>query len=60
VLVGIQDEGKRRMIGSAYAALRKIGARNPLNAAFRGSFALVGYTGPGRPAFVRQVTHQIF
>ena len=55
MFVAIQDEAKRRMISSAYTALRRIGARNALKAAYRGSFALIGYTGPGRPAFVRQV-----
>ena len=44
------------MIGSAYTALKKIGARKSLNVGYRGSFALIGYTGPGRPAFVTQVT----
>jgi hypothetical protein len=57
ILVGIQDEGKNKMTGAAYNALRRIGARNPLNADFRGSFALVGYTGPGRPPFVKQVKY---
>lgn len=55
VLVAIQNEGQRRMTSAAYSALRRLGARNPLNAAYRGSFALIGYTGPGRPSFVRQV-----
>lgn len=43
------------MTGAAYNALRRIGARNPFNADLRGSFALIGYTGPGRPSFVKQV-----
>ena len=43
------------MTGAAYNALRRIGARNPFNADFRGSFALIGYTGPGRPKFIKQV-----
>ena len=55
MLVAIQDEAQRKMIGSAYTALRKIGARNPLNVGYRGSFAFIGYTGPGRPSFVQQV-----
>ena len=43
------------MTGAAYNALRRIGARSPLRAGYRGSFALLGYTGPGKPAFIRQV-----
>lgn len=43
------------MTGAAYNALRRVGARNPLRADYRGSFALLGYTGPGRPAFIKQV-----
>ena len=61
MLVAIQDEAQRRMISSAYTALRRIGARNPLNAAYRGSFALIGYTGRGpRPSFVRQVKYHSY
>ena len=60
MLVAIQDEGQKRILSSAYTALRRIGARNPLNAAYRGSFALIGYTGPGRPSFVRQVKYQSY
>jgi hypothetical protein len=55
ILVAIQDEGRKYMTGAAYNALRRIGARNPLRAGYRGSFALLGYTGPGKPAFIRQV-----
>ncbi len=47
------------MTGAAYNALRRIKARRPFNADFRGSFAMVGYTGPGRPSFVRQVKYWI-
>lgn len=43
------------MTGSAYNALKKIGAKDPFKADFRGSFALLGYTGPGKPAFIQQV-----
>ena len=55
ILVAIQDEGRKYMTGAAYNALRRIGARSPLRAGYRGSFALLGYTGPGKPAFIRQV-----
>lgn len=43
------------MTGSAYNALKKIGAKDPFKADYRGSFALLGYTGPGKPAFIQQV-----
>ena len=43
------------MTGAAYNALRRIGARSPLKAGYRGSFALLGFTGPGKPAFIQQV-----
>lgn len=55
VLVAVQDDAKNKMRGAAYKALRRIGARSPFNADFRGSFAMIGYTGPGRPPFVKQV-----
>lgn len=55
VLVAIQDEGKKYMTGAAYNALRKIGAKDPFRADYRGSFALLGFTGPGKPAFIQQV-----
>jgi excinuclease UvrABC ATPase subunit len=43
------------MTGAAYNALRRIGAKSPLKAEYRGSFALLGFTGPGKPAFIQQV-----
>ena len=55
VLGAIQDEGSRGMIRNAYKALIKVGASNPLMRGYRGSFALLGYTGPGRLPFIRQV-----
>ena len=48
------------MTGAAYNALRRIGARSPLRAGYRGSFALLGYTGPGKPAFIRQVMENTY
>ena len=57
VLVAIQDEAQRKMYSPAYAALRRIGARSPMNAGYRASFALIGYTGPGRPSFIKQVKY---
>lgn len=45
------------MTAAAYAALRQIGARNPFYGDYRGSFAMIGYTGPGKPSFVKQVRY---
>lgn len=57
VLVAIQDEGAKEMTSSAYRGLRRIGVRRPQRS-YRGSFAFIGYTGPGRRSFVRGVcTH---
>lgn len=54
VLVAIQDEGAKEMTSSAYRGLRRIGVRRPQKS-YRGSFAFIGYTGPGRRSFVRAV-----
>lgn len=43
------------MYSAAYRALRLVGGRNPFYKSFRGSYALVGTTGPGRPFWVKQV-----
>ena len=59
VLVAIQDEAQRKMYSPAYTALRRIGARSPMNAGYRASFTLIGYTGPGRPSFIKQVKYLI-
>ena len=54
-MVSIKDEASDKMKNSDYECLREIGARNPIMSEYRGSFTLVGYTGPGRPSFIRQV-----
>ena len=56
VLVAIQDEGSSKMYRNVYSALIGIGARRPLRKKFRSSFALIGFTGQGRPRFVKQVS----
>lgn len=55
MLAAIQDEGTRGIISSAYRGLRRIGVRRPQRR-YRGSFAFIGYTGPGRKSFVRGVS----
>ena len=54
VLVAIQDEGAKEMTSSAYRGLRRIGVRRAQKS-YRGSFAFIGYTGPGRRSFVGAV-----
>ena len=44
------------MTSAAYRGLTKVGAVKPMNQDFRGSFSLIGYTGPGKPSFVKQVS----
>ena len=56
VLVAIQDEGKRSMTSGAYKALLVIGAKEPMKKDYRGSFALIGFTGHGKPGFIKQVS----
>ena len=48
------DEASDKMNADGYVSLEEIGALNPMKE-YRGSFTLVGYTGPGRPSFIRQV-----
>ena len=59
-MVSIKDEASYKMKNSDYECLREIGARDPIMSEYRGSFTLVGYTGPGRPSFIRQVRSQLF
>ena len=56
VLVTTMDEPIQRMTAASYESLKKVGAKDPLMNEFRGSFALIGYTGQGRPSFVSQVS----
>ena len=56
MLVAIQDEGQRTMTADAYRALLTIGAKEPMKRDFRGSFALVGFSGDMKPGFVQQVS----
>ena len=45
------------MFSKGYKALRLVGGRRPFYRSLRGSYALVGTTGPGRPFWVKQVSH---
>ncbi len=53
----MQDDASSKMKASAdYAMFDKLGAQTViLKDYYRSSYALVGYTGPGRPSWVKQV-----
>jgi len=51
VLVAIQDEGSR-YVNAAIDALKRVGATDPILTDFRGSFALIGYSGAVKPSWV--------
>ncbi|KAL9979296.1 hypothetical protein ACROYT_G016940 [Oculina patagonica] len=53
VLVAIQDDGADH-VSSAFNALKRLGARDPILRDFRGSFALVGYSQPNKPSWIAQ------
>ena len=56
ILIAIQDEGAARMTRALQSAVVRVGGRNPVRPAYRGSYALVGYSGPERPSWIMQVT----
>ncbi len=57
VLVAVQDDAQRMMTSYGYKVLHKLQARGSLRIDYRGTFVLIGYTGPRRrrPRFVKQV-----
>ena len=54
MLIATQDAFHTHMTNKAYAALYRFGAFHPIRA-FRASYALLGYSGPGRLNAVTQV-----
>ena len=56
MLAAIQDEGRKSMTSEAYKALLTIGAKEPMKRDYRGSFALIGFSGNIKPGFVKQVS----
>ena len=58
VLIAIQDEGSAKMNTTAYDALKKVGAQNPLKGNYRSSYALLGWSGPDTPNFITQVQNE--
>ena len=58
VLVAVQDEASSKMATADYAMFDKLGGQTViLKDLFRSSYALVGYTGPGRPSWIKQVSN---
>ncbi|XP_020628090.1 uncharacterized protein LOC110065301 isoform X2 [Orbicella faveolata] len=51
VLVAIQDEGSN-YVEAAIDALKRVGATDPIWTGYRGSFALIGYSGVVKPSWV--------
>ena len=54
MLIATQDAFEVHMSNEAYTCLQNLGAVNPIRA-FRASFALLGYSGPGQLDAVTQV-----
>ena len=54
VLIATQDAFETHMNNEAYTCLQNLGAVKPIRA-FRASFALLGYSGPGQLDAVSQV-----
>ena len=46
------------MTSSLQSAVLRVGGVKPVRPVYRGSYALVGYTGPDRPSWIQQVTKQ--
>ena len=43
------------MTSALQSAILRVGGAKPVRPAYRGSYALVGYSGPERPSWIRQV-----
>ena len=59
VLIAIQDAAGEKMTNSAYYAMRRFGAWSQYKNELRSSFALIGWSGPGKTNFVTQVKYQL-
>ena len=49
--MAIQDEGSK-YVAPAIEALKRVGATDPILTGYRGSFALIGYSGVVKPSWV--------
>ena len=60
VLIAVKDSGGR-FVDDAANALKSLGATEPLNPGYRGSWLLVGYKGTGeKPSWIRQEEQEQF
>lgn len=60
MLIAAQDDASTKMKSADYAIFDKLGGQNViLKDSFRSSYALVGYSGPGRPSWIKQVCSSI-
>lgn len=56
MLVAVQEEASEKMRDADYEMFDKLGGQTViLSQRFRSSYALVGYTGPERPPWIKQV-----
>ena len=58
VLVAVSDEATGRLYDDGIAALESVGAVDPKSIGYRGSLALVGYKGPVKRRWIRQVKNK--
>ena len=59
-MIAVQDASHGQMSDGAYEALELFGATNPLKYKLRNSYALLGYSGPGKLDAVTQVIRERF
>lgn len=57
VIVAVQDEGYNQLGVVGIKALQSIGAVNPKNIGYRGSFAFLGYKGTSKRTWVQQLSN---
>ena len=57
VLIAINGEASASMTSKGYQALSQVAAEDITSLNYRGSFALIGFTGNEKPSFVKQVCH---
>ena len=53
-MVAVQDSTSN-LASSAFNALKRLGAKDPILIEFRGSFAFAGYAQPNKPSWITQV-----
>lgn len=56
IIAAIKDEGEGAMTPETYDVLSKLSGTAVSNIDFRGSFAMIGFSGDDKPSFVKQVS----